>query len=268
MAEGRFKVLVEDRFGTVTDEYTFDAGEFILGRSRQCDVILPGDNVSRRHAKLFTKDNALFIQDLDSANGTFVNGKRITKPTLLVDGSVFRIGDFHIHTHGGPEDLETDKVYLRLIGMDRTVKDEIFEIKDKTALVGRGNDCQIVVIDPSISRVHARFLVMDDGTVLLKDMGSANGVFKGDEPIRSACLAPGDRVLVGQHELLVKGAHELNEAARLKLYVEAQQVILQDAPWQPLYNPLDVVAISKRIEGTKIGYMGRLLVNDAHVVGE
>jgi len=69
-------------------------------------------------------------------------------------------------------------------------------------------------------------------------------------------------------ELLVKGAHELNEAARLKLYVEAQQVILQDAPWQPLYNPLDVVAISKRIEGTKIGYMGRLLVNDAHVVGE
>jgi len=66
--------------------------------------------------------------------------------------------------------------------------------------------------------------------------------------------------------LLGQGAHEMDEAARQKLYVEAQQIILQDAPWQPLYNPVDVMAMRDAVQGAKIGYMGRLLLNDAQVV--
>lgn len=69
-------------------------------------------------------------------------------------------------------------------------------------------------------------------------------------------------------KLLAQGARELDEPKRMKLYVEAQKLILQDAPWQPLYVPLDVLAISKRIQGVKIGYMGRMLVDDAQVVGK
>jgi hypothetical protein len=41
---------------------------------------------------------------------------------------------------------------------------------------------------------------------------------------------------------------------------------LEDAPWQPIYYPVDVIAIRKRIAGATPGYMGRLLVNDAKVV--
>jgi peptide/nickel transport system substrate-binding protein len=66
-------------------------------------------------------------------------------------------------------------------------------------------------------------------------------------------------------KLLAAGARELDEAKRKKLYVEAQKLILADAPWQPLYVPLDVLAFSKRVEGARAGYMGRLLVNDARV---
>jgi peptide/nickel transport system substrate-binding protein len=66
--------------------------------------------------------------------------------------------------------------------------------------------------------------------------------------------------------LLEQGAHELDEAARIAIYVEAQKLILQDAPWQPLYYPIDVIAVRNRIEGAQPGYMGRLLVNDAKVV--
>jgi peptide/nickel transport system substrate-binding protein len=68
-------------------------------------------------------------------------------------------------------------------------------------------------------------------------------------------------------ELLAQGARELDESKRKQIYIEAQKIILQDAPWQPLYVPTDVLAISKRIEGVKIGYMGRMLVNDARIVG-
>ncbi len=66
--------------------------------------------------------------------------------------------------------------------------------------------------------------------------------------------------------LLAEGARELDEAKRLPLYVEAQKLILQDAPWQPIYNPVDAMAMDKRIQGAKAGYMGRMLVNDAVVV--
>ncbi len=65
--------------------------------------------------------------------------------------------------------------------------------------------------------------------------------------------------------LLAQGARELDEARRSDLYVEAQRLILADAPWQPLYVPLDVMAFSTRVDGARVGYMGRLLLNDAQV---
>jgi peptide/nickel transport system substrate-binding protein len=68
--------------------------------------------------------------------------------------------------------------------------------------------------------------------------------------------------------LLAAGGGELDETARVALYVEAQKLILDDAPWQPLYNPMDVMAISDRVQGVKIGYMGRMLLNDAYVAAE
>ena len=65
--------------------------------------------------------------------------------------------------------------------------------------------------------------------------------------------------------LLKKGAHEMDPAKRVALYVDAEKLILADAPWQPLYYPVDVIAVAKRVEGEQVGYMGRLLLNDATV---
>ncbi len=65
--------------------------------------------------------------------------------------------------------------------------------------------------------------------------------------------------------LLNQAAHETGEAARAALYLDAQKLILADAPWQPLYNPVDVMAMRDAIKDIKIGYMGRMLVNDAWV---
>jgi peptide/nickel transport system substrate-binding protein len=57
----------------------------------------------------------------------------------------------------------------------------------------------------------------------------------------------------------------MDKAARAGLYVEAQKLILADAPWQPLYYPVDIIATGKRLQGAEVGYMGRLLLNDATV---
>ena len=74
---GAYTLVVEDRSGNLTDEYTFDSGELIVGRSRQCDIVLPSENVSRRHARIYTTAGGLAIEDLQSANGVFVNGRHV-----------------------------------------------------------------------------------------------------------------------------------------------------------------------------------------------
>jgi len=57
-------------------------GRMTLGRSNECDIVLSVTHLSRKHAELSVIGNKLIVKDLDSANGTFVNGKRIKEETL------------------------------------------------------------------------------------------------------------------------------------------------------------------------------------------
>jgi pSer/pThr/pTyr-binding forkhead associated (FHA) protein len=49
----------------------------VIGRAADCDISLAAAHLSRRHAQLFIIDGALFVKDLGSANGTFLNGKQV-----------------------------------------------------------------------------------------------------------------------------------------------------------------------------------------------
>ncbi len=48
-----------------------------IGRSKRCDVFIPDPYLSKQHARIFFKDAEFYIEDLDSTNGTSVNGKPI-----------------------------------------------------------------------------------------------------------------------------------------------------------------------------------------------
>jgi diguanylate cyclase (GGDEF)-like protein len=62
-----------------------------IGRSQDAELWLADDGVSRKHARLVPEGGRFFIEDLDSANGTFVQGERI-KRRLLEDGNLIQIG--------------------------------------------------------------------------------------------------------------------------------------------------------------------------------
>src|ERR1700742_2392715 len=66
--------------------------EIIIGRSSDLDMVLVEDMVSRRHAKISSTEAEVYIQDMGSTNGTFVNGEKIAGRALLHEGDRILVG--------------------------------------------------------------------------------------------------------------------------------------------------------------------------------
>ena len=64
----------------------------VIGRSRDCDVVLADQNVSRRHAEVRPSGGKWIVKDLGSTNGVKVNGRRITGPQSLKPGDKIELG--------------------------------------------------------------------------------------------------------------------------------------------------------------------------------
>jgi diguanylate cyclase (GGDEF)-like protein len=66
--------------------------EHVVGRLDDLDVPIDADSVSRRHARLYRREDGWCAEDLGSTNGTFVNDRRLDAPTALRDGDQIRFG--------------------------------------------------------------------------------------------------------------------------------------------------------------------------------
>ena len=80
-----------------------DGQKLVLGRSLDADVRIADESASRHHACLSAGpadgELALTLLDLQSTNGTEVNGRAVTGPVVLASGDVIRIGDTDIEVH-------------------------------------------------------------------------------------------------------------------------------------------------------------------------
>ncbi len=192
-----FTLIIEDKHGALVGEYTFEDGEFILGRSQQADIQLSADNVSRRHARVFTEDGRCYIEDLKAANGVWVNGRRIHAVTELPRSAQVRIGDFFLHIEGAAfaRPMVTP-AYARLLPLPGSIG-ELTELSQPTVLIGRGKDCAIVLQDVSVSRIHAKITQDEGGRVFVEDLRSSNGTYVNDRRIDYHEVQQGDRVRFG-----------------------------------------------------------------------
>ncbi|MGZ6133394.1 MAG: FHA domain-containing protein [Myxococcaceae bacterium] len=89
------KLVIEDDEGH-RREVPLDRDEVTIGRQEDNVVHLPERNVSRRHARLLRQGDTVLLEDLRSANGTHVNGMRISEQVPLGDGDTVRIGDYGV----------------------------------------------------------------------------------------------------------------------------------------------------------------------------
>lgn len=68
--------------------------DMLVGRHQSADIVLQAAEISRKHAAFLLKDQALWLEDLNSSNGTFVNDLRIEQETLLKQGDIVQFASF------------------------------------------------------------------------------------------------------------------------------------------------------------------------------
>ncbi len=204
--------------GNASGERLIVNAELLIGRAAERSEGRLGEDpeLSRRHARASRgADGELTIEDLGSANGTFVNDERIDAPRTLHLGDVVRMGQtvLEVTDVSGHVPQPTrlgaapatqlaagaGEQLLVTIGKDKgrrlTLGDE-FVIGRAVSGEGRLGD------DPELSRRHARVSRDANGQLTIEDLGSANGTFVNGVPVHERqVLSVGDSVRVGRTTL-------------------------------------------------------------------
>jgi hypothetical protein len=143
--------------------------EIVIGRSGDLDMVLAEDMVSRRHARILFQPDGLFIEDLSSTNGTFVNGEKIKRAALregdrvLVGTSILKVvySDAIAATTGEQARREMEAVAShRRASQVRSMSGSIQEIPlpDLLQLLGTSKKSGVLIIrtDEDIGKIFLR----------------------------------------------------------------------------------------------------------------
>jgi len=203
---GRLVSLVDGK------EYAVPERGLVIGRDAGCDVVVPRNEVSRRHAELAATEDGYVVRDT-SSNGVYVNGERIQGSLRLSRADVIRVGgeEFRFYAdvlNPTPPSTESTKegVVLRSESPTPSLANTLFNqkvvetakeplavlevlnegpskgirysVRTPLAQVGRGANNDVRLTDESVSEVHAKLERRDDGWYVV-DMNSTNGTYVG-----------------------------------------------------------------------------------------
>ena len=104
---------------------TTSATQVVIGRHRDCALIIDSPLVSREHARLIAQAGHWIIEDLGTLNGTFVNGRRIRAPVALKDGDRVGVATFLYRFTGDGllADGEDGRVRIEAMAVTREIRD-------------------------------------------------------------------------------------------------------------------------------------------------
>lgn len=185
-----------------------------IGRDEDCDIVLDGNTVSRRHCEIIRRGATYILRD-SSRNGTFINGERVRQAQLR-DGDQVRIGAnvLLVHLSSGvatglisckltapnrlPPVIEL-KPHIVVKGLEEGVTQPFSE---DSVTIGRRADNQIAIDADNISRRHVAIERRDEH-YFIRDLGSANGTYLNDQKTDLAQLNDGDRLRIGGYLITI-----------------------------------------------------------------
>ena len=103
-ATAALHILIVSRDGEAERRVALGDAGLIVGRAPSSGLMLEATEVSRAHCRIVIADDALLATDLNSTNGTFMDGKRIAQPTPLLAGAVLQIGPYRLTYRNGSEE--------------------------------------------------------------------------------------------------------------------------------------------------------------------
>ena len=83
------------------EDFELNSAQLTIGRGNQNDIAIGTDEyASARHARFEPRQDGVWVQDLGSTNGTFLNGTRLDRPRRLTRGDIIRIGETDLRFDG------------------------------------------------------------------------------------------------------------------------------------------------------------------------
>lgn len=219
-----------------------------VGRAEANELTIPSDHVSRVHARLVNHQGLIWLQDLQSSNGTYVNGERLAGACRLFHGDEVRFDTASFQLIGRGADLtpvlvleggaaapqplpatrvrdtgisdttevaavaEPPPVALELpsgeagaflLGASEPVAGKVFRTPMGRTLIGRHDDCDLVIRDRTVSSRHAELMVRAEG-VTITNLMATNGTRVNGQEVQTSRLHDGDVLRFGRVSLVFK----------------------------------------------------------------
>lgn len=215
--------------GRTLERYEFDKPLIRVGRNDDCDIPVDNLGVSRYHAEVIHKDGFYLLRDLQSNNGTFVNGRRVTTHALN-DGDEISIGKFSLTFSGvsidigaNPADgssvdddegfvggmtMQMDQQALaqlqrekasRIRGylvVERGGKKENIFLEKSVFLFGKTEDSDVILSGFFTSRKVALIVRDESGFRLINVSSNGKGTYVNGKPVDDVRLADNDEIMV------------------------------------------------------------------------
>lgn len=194
-----------------------------VGRAEDNTIRIASDRVSRYHARFDATTDGFAVTDLNTRNGTHLNGERLKgERRVLASGDTVTVGGEPIRflagkptvLAGGPQAPVEGPQTIRLQGDQLTI--------------GRDSANDVVLGDPNVSRFHAEVVSVPDGWEL-RDLGSRNGTRLNGSLIERAPIQAGSEVGIGPFRLIFDGAAFVARDDRGSLRLAAELVTIDVA---------------------------------------
>jgi len=219
-------------------EFALSKSSVEIGRAVQNDIVLNDGKISRMHARIDCDDQGCTLIDLESANGTVVNGKRIEKVILSPEDTI-KLGEINLRFESTTPPPDPDVTLINTIAdLNDTLAHTVLEtslndvsearivvhtpertwevtLEDELLMIGRDPTNDISIDEIRLSRQHARIERKRD-SFILRDLKSTNGTWIGDERIEEHTLKDGDTIQLGEAKLVFKCGFKAEHLTMIK----------------------------------------------------
>jgi pSer/pThr/pTyr-binding forkhead associated (FHA) protein len=204
-------------------------GDTAIGSAQDNNVVVNKPGIAAHHISLAVSERSIVLTVRDAQARVHVNARPVREKALLRLGDTVSLDTIQLRlmpdrdesirtkvpasimptppppassdeTNPTRQRLAPPKVVLR--GVSGSYFGKIVPVRGRLT-IGRGNDCDLVLDEPEMSRRHAVIENSGDG-IYLRDLGSANGTFVNGVQVRDAVLYPDDQIAFDQNRFLLE----------------------------------------------------------------